>query len=424
MRQDNEAKAGAAGVVDQRVRLCLKDLFHQDVVEMVERETRRYEIHSIEHPSHPDFERAYRILWEGFGPAGEMEPIEAIRSFLTDDSFEPVGSGTFIRYFLLVARDRDGVLRGVRDGCVLYNPAYAADLCLVYLSHIFVLPEARGTVLTYWLRIAPVELAMQYLQELHRRGLVRLPAPDAAGRYYGMRLDLAAEMEYFSPEDRLSLQRILFYGRGGFDAIDPRHFPYRQPDFRDPAVIRETGNTPVPFMVLLRRMGRERQARLPLDEASAVMRLLYDDFACFCAPEFLANSLDVVLRRLEDRRAQGREHVDLLPLPTGPRDLHRLRRLFRYGVYQRHYPREAATLAYLEGGIRERLTANPRWLDDELVRIAGELATHVPYVYGSRDKDVAWEGTLVPPEVDAECDELQCDEAQASQHLAGGPRRP
>ena len=76
-------------------------------------------------------------------------------------------------------------------------------------------------------------------------------------------------MEYFSPDDRLSLQRILFYGRGGFDAIDPRHFPYRQPDFRDPELIKVTQNTPVPFMLLLRRMGRERQARLPIDEASA-----------------------------------------------------------------------------------------------------------------------------------------------------------
>src|SRR4051794_32850814 len=188
---------------------------------MIERETRKYELESIEHPSHPDFQRAYEILWDAFGEAGEMEPIEAIRGFLLDDPYEPVPSGTYIRYFLLVARDRHGALRGVRDGCVLYNPAYAADLCLVYLAHIFMLPEARGTVLTYWLRIAPVELAMQSLAELHARRRITLPAPDAPGRAYGMRVDLAAEMEYFSPEDPISLQRILFYGRGGFDVVDP-----------------------------------------------------------------------------------------------------------------------------------------------------------------------------------------------------------
>jgi len=65
----------------------------------------------------------------------------------------------------------------------------------------------------------------------------------------------------------------LFYGRGGFDVIDPRHFPYRQPDFRDPALIAQSGDRPVPFMLLLRRVGREREARLPIGEAKAVIQL-------------------------------------------------------------------------------------------------------------------------------------------------------
>ena len=58
-----------------RVRLCLKDLYSQDVVEMIERETRKYEVEAIEHPDHPDFKRAFEILWEAFGEAGEMEPL-------------------------------------------------------------------------------------------------------------------------------------------------------------------------------------------------------------------------------------------------------------------------------------------------------------------------------------------------------------
>src|SRR5690606_29989006 len=111
--------------------------------------------------------------------------------------------------------------------------------------------------------------------------------------------------------------------------------------------IRRTGNRPVPFMLLLRRIGRESQARLPLDEAAATMRLLYEDFAFFCQPEFLAKSFDFVMGRLEDRRLAGKDHVDLLPLPTGPANLGRLRRLFRYSIYQRHYPGEPATRAYM-----------------------------------------------------------------------------
>lgn len=368
-----------------RVRLCLKDLYPQDIVEIIERETRRYELHSIEHPDHPDFARAYKILWDVFGPQGEMEPESAIRRFLLDDAFEPLPSGTFIRYFLLVAKDREGNLRGVRDGSVIYNPAWAPDLCTVYLSHIFMLTEARGTVLTYWLRIAPVELAVEYLGELHRRGLVKLPAPDQPGKNYGVQVNLAAEMDYFSPEDRLSLQRILFYGRGGFDVIDPRHFPYRQPDFSPPEVIQERGNRPVPFMLLLRRMGRERQARLPLDEASATMRLLYDEFACFCTPEFLQNSLDIVQTRLDERRAKGKTDVALLPLPNGAGNLSRLRPLFRYDIYRRYYTDVMGKDDYLER-IRPLIAANPRWFDDEVAALAAELSKTPHYVYSSRDK--------------------------------------
>jgi hypothetical protein len=370
-----------------RVRLCLKDLYAQDVVEMIERETRKYEVESLEHPSHPDFKRAFQVLWDGFGEAGEMEPESVIRQMMLDDSTHPLPSGTYARYFLLVARDRaTGTIRGVRDGRVLVNPAYDPNLCLVYLSHIFMLPEARGTVLTYWLRIAPLDLAVSYLHALHQKGRIVLPAPDAPGRYFGMRVDLAAETEFFSPEDKLSLQRILFYGRGGFDVIDPRHFPYRQPDFRAPELIARTGDRPVPFMLLLRRVGREREARLPIDEAGAAIKLLYDDFAEFCEPTHLVSSLDVVLKRLEERRAKGKNDVALLPLPTGPRDLKRLKPIFRYDVYRRHYGPGPATDAVLQGEVAAQVAANPQWLDEQLAAIAEELAKTPRWVYASRDK--------------------------------------
>jgi hypothetical protein len=307
---------------------------------------------------------------------------------LLADPYVPLSSGTLARYFLLVARDHTtGAIRGVRDGRVLVNPTYAPDLCLVYLSHIFMLPEARGTVLTYWLRIAPVDLAMSFLHGLHQRGIVTLPAPDAPGKYYGMRIDLAAEMEYFDPAERLSLQRILFYGRGGFDVIDPRHFPYRQPDFRDASLIAQSGEQPRPFMMLLRRMGREREARLPIGEARAVMRLLYDDFATFCEPQYLATSLDVVMARLAEREASGKMDVALLPMPTGGHDLRRLRALFRYDVFRRHYGPGPGTTEYLEEAA-PRVTAVPNYLDEELGKLALALGHAQRSVYMSRDQIV------------------------------------
>ncbi len=360
---------------------------------MIERETRKYQLWIIEDPSDPHFENAYRTLWEAFGPTGEMERREAIEAFLRDSPFEPFKTGTYVRYFLLVATDEKGVVRGVRDGSVLVNPAYSPDLCVVYLSHIYMMPEARGTVLSYWLRISPLEIAVQYLADLHQRGLVNLPLPHQPSRYFGMRMNLAAEMEYWAPEDPISLQRVLFYGRGGFDVINPAHFPYRQPDFRDPEEIRATGNCPLPFMLLLRRMGRERQAALPIEEAEAVMRLIYDDFAEFCAPEFLENSLDLVLERLESQRSRGKRAIELLPMPTGPKDMQRLKKIFRYSVFKKHYKGSPDTQEYLNGPIKDLVAADPRYVDHEIGRIKEALSRRPHYVYGSRDKHFSWDGT-------------------------------
>ncbi|MEQ1500997.1 MAG: hypothetical protein ABMB14_02150 [Myxococcota bacterium] len=384
----------------------MKDLYHHDVVEMIERETRQFELWEITDPDDPAFPQAYGALWEAFGAHGEMEREDAIREFLRDDPYVPTATGSFLRYFLIVARDRAGRPCGVRDGTVLVNPAYAPDLCVVYLSHLYMLPEARGTVLSYWLRIAPVELAVEFLANLGDRGLITLPEPDAPGRTYGMRIDLTAEMEYFAPDDRISWQRILFYGRGGFDVINPRHFPYLQADFRDPDQIRATGNRPLPFMILVRRMGRERQASMPIDEARSLMRLLYDDFASHCAPEHLATSLQLVLDRLAVR-AKTKSTVELFPLPTGPKDLNRLRRLFRYTVFQRYYDRAIPDVAeYLAGPMRTLLTEHPQYLDEQLAGIARELERRPKYVYDSRDR--------LPPGLDLQStDEIDATPAPA-----------
>lgn len=363
---------------------------------MIERETKRYEMYSVEDPEDPAFDIAFEILWDAFGPADEMERKETLVEWLKEDPFIPLSSGTFMRFFLIVARDRDGQIRGVRDGTILINPSYAPDLCVIYLAHIYMLPQARGTVLSYWLRIAPVEIAMQYMADLHARGLIQLPMPDRPGKYFGMQLDLVAEMEYFTPEERISWQRILFYGRGGFDAIDPRHFPFQQPDFRDPEIIAATGQHPLPFMLLVRRMGRERVATIPISEAQAITRLMHDDHATYCDPAAMEQTYGYLMRRLDERAAQ-KNYVALLPLPTGPQNLGRLRRLFRHNVYQRFYPGTPATEAWLRGGIKERLAANPRYLEDALAEIQTELLARKEDVYASRERGFTWEGAPVSP---------------------------
>ena len=96
--------------------------------------------------------------------------------------------------------------------------------------------------------------------------------------------------------------------------------------------------------------------------------------------------LDVVLGRLEERRAKGKNDVALLPLPTGARDLKRLKPIFRYDAYRRHYGPGPATDAVLNGPIAAAVTANPQWLDEQLAQISAELAKTPRWVYASRDK--------------------------------------
>jgi len=290
-----------------------------------------------------------------------------VRGFLADDPFRPTKAGTFVRYFMLVAKNAAGEICGVRDGCVLFNQGYGSDQCVIFLARLFMLPAARGTALSLWLRIAPVEIAMQHLADLHDRCLITLPLPDAPEAYFGLRLNLTAEMEYFAQQDRASLARILFYGRGGFRAISPGHVPYAQPDMRPAAQIHATGARPVPLMILVRRIGREQEATMPIDEARVMLQLLYDDFVCQCAPEHLEGNLALVLRRLE-HRAQTEDHVELLPLPTGRGNVDRLRALFRTDVLLNHYTDYAETISL------EAMSPASSPLDEELSEIARELA--------------------------------------------------
>jgi hypothetical protein len=136
------------GVPSKRIRLCMRDLYHQDVVEMVERETRQFQMWEISSiPDDPSFRAAYDALWSAFGPHGRWSARTRSGGYMRDDPFEPVPSGTFVRYFLLAAKDSQGNLLGVRDGSVLVNsredPGF---VCGVPVAHLHVSRGARHGV--------------------------------------------------------------------------------------------------------------------------------------------------------------------------------------------------------------------------------------------------------------------------------------
>ena len=51
----------------------------------------------------------------------------------------------------------------------------------------------------------------------------------------------------------------------------------------------------------------------------------------------------------------------------------------------------------LQGPVAQAVAANPHWLDEQLARIAGELAKTRRFVYASRDKGFDPEAPEEPP---------------------------
>jgi hypothetical protein len=184
-----------------------------------------------------------------------------------------------------------------------------------------------------------------------------------------MRLDLAAEMEYFTPEERLSLQRILFYGRGGFDAINPRPTASRTsaPRGHPPP---GTSRYPSCCYSPDGRSERPRHRR-----ARAVMRLLYDDFACLPP----TSSGQPAARPRPARGARTRAASS--SCRSRRQDLNRLRRLFSIGL-QEVLPPPPARLPRAASAIASRRTRLPRRADqaiaEELRQRSARLANREP----------------------------------------------
>ena len=80
-------------VTSTRVRLCLKDLYQQDIVEMIERETRRYELLSIEHPDHRLGDLVNRLvelrLGRVLGPHVRHQAVDVAADVVIHDRIPP-----------------------------------------------------------------------------------------------------------------------------------------------------------------------------------------------------------------------------------------------------------------------------------------------------------------------------------------------
>jgi hypothetical protein len=210
------------------------------------------EIHRIHRIQDPLFETGYAALWEEFGARGEMERRATLEARF--------GSGSRFLYEMAVVLSR-GRLAAVRD----HTAVAMGGEVVVHLSHNLVLPEWRRSGLAGWMRALPVDTGRR--------------CAEANGLAPGAPLVLVAEMEFFDPLEPATGLRLKAYEKAGFKKVDPRAFAYHQPDFRAPEQIDATGGAkPLPFQLVLRRLGRERETAMSGEELrtlASALRALY-----------------------------------------------------------------------------------------------------------------------------------------------------
>jgi GNAT superfamily N-acetyltransferase len=216
----------------------------------------------------PDFGFAYDKLWREFGPRNEMETRAVIRDRLAWDPEKPVASGRHggaaLAYELLVLRRASG-FAALRDHTAVVRLDAAErpvdSLVVVHLSHSFVDPSHRGSGLIAWLRSLPLQAARRCARA------VGLPGDSPCV--------LVAEMEAPDPIDIARMARLRSYARAGFQKVDPEAAPYFQPDFRPPEVLAGATPQPVPLQLVMRRVGREHEERVPAAEVAAIVASIY-----------------------------------------------------------------------------------------------------------------------------------------------------
>ncbi len=259
----------------------------------------------------PSFDRAYALLDSYFGPRGELETWDTLAGFVRAGVLD-YGAQMEGHYRMVLAWEGD-TLVGVRD-------CYAdldldAGVCIMALSHSYVVPECRRSGLAALFRAMPVTLG----REVTARVCAKPPE-----------ILLAAEMEPIDLSDPASIIRLVAYGRSGFSIIDPARLPYTQPDFREPPP-----TIGIPLMPVVRWTGHEAERSIPVHLAAAFPRLFHACHRHYLVPERVDPCEVHALRTLSRSPAD----VALLPLPRSVDDADRIAPLLKERVLQGYPPR-------------------------------------------------------------------------------------
>ena len=232
----------------------------------------------------PAFERAYSALWAEFGAADELEARSVLAGRFADNGM--------IYEMLLV--EKDSVFCAVRD----HTAVWMEGEVVVHLSHVLVAPDHRRTGLAGWLRAAPI-LAGREIALAH--GVKEAE------------ITLVGEMEYDDGSDPKRAARLAAYERAGYVKLDPSAVQYFQPDFRSPAAIdADAGSRPLPFQLIVRRVGHEEERTISGEGVQHLVRALYAIYGA----QFRTSEMQHPLLSME-RYPEGATPVALVP-PSEP----------------------------------------------------------------------------------------------------------
>jgi GNAT superfamily N-acetyltransferase len=237
----------------------------------------RFEVRRVKSIDDPLFQTAYDQLWEQFGAANEIEMAEVLGRRL-EWPFTADADGVAMRYDLILMQSA-GDFVAVRDHIAVAD----RDAVVVHLSHVLLAPEWRRTGLAGYLRAFPIQTAHRCLKD--------------AGLPHDVPITLVAEMEYPDGVDESRVFRLKSYEKAGFKKIDPAVVHYQQPDFRPADKIDATGGpVPLPFQLVVRRVGKESEDEISGAEVRTIVSRLYRLYG----REFRPQDMEVVTRQLVD----------------------------------------------------------------------------------------------------------------------------
>lgn len=265
---------------DSAVEFLPADLAPGDA-KSLELERRELDVARVVSSNDPLFDQAYERLWNEFGALQEMESREVIKQRLDWQPATAVGD-CWLRYDLILVRQK-GRFVAVRDHTAVVTSKSGAPRAVVHLSHVLIELAWRRTGLAGWLRAWPIQTARACLSA------ATFPATSP--------ITLVAEMEHPDPQMPNRLARLAAYEKAGFKKVAPSAVNYFQPDFRPPAEIDTSGGPrPLPFGLILRRVGQEEEQVIRGVELRQIVESLYRMYGA----GFREQDMAVVWRSLRD----------------------------------------------------------------------------------------------------------------------------